>query len=59
MGDVSPKAITSMTWEPGFYSNIVNLRDDAIKIFTDDDPDILKMLSGRIGAMRDLTYNED
>lgn len=59
MGDVSPKAIASMTWEPGFSSNIVNLRDDAIKIFTDDDPDILKMLSGRIGAMRDLTYNED
>lgn len=59
MGDVSPTAIMSMTWEPGFYSTAVGLRDDAIRLFTDDDPDITRMLTRRIGAIRDWSYNED
>jgi hypothetical protein len=59
MGDVSPTAIMSMTWEPGFYSTAVGLRDDAIRLFTDDDPDITRMLTRRIGAIRDWSYNEN
>lgn len=58
MGDVSPSAITSMTWEPGFYSTVVNLRDDAIKLFTNDDPDITNIITRRIGALRDWSYND-
>lgn len=58
MQDVSPAAITSLSWEPGFYSTVMNLRDDAIKIFSDGDVDIEKMLTRRIGAIKDWTWNE-
>lgn len=59
MGDVSPAAITSMNWEPGFYSTVVGLRDDALSLFSDDDPDIARILTRRVGAIRDWSYNED
>jgi hypothetical protein len=58
MGDVSPTAITSMNWEPGFYSTVVGLRDDALSLFSDDDPDIARILTRRVGAIRDWSYNE-
>ena len=57
MQDLSPSAMTSLDWEPGFYSTVVNLRNDAIRIFSDDDIDIQKMLTRRIGAIKDWTYN--
>ena len=59
MGDVSPTAITSMRWEPGFYSTIIGLRDDAVRLFSNDDPDITRILTKRVGAIKDWTYNED
>ena len=59
MGDISPTAITSMRWEPGFYSTIVGLRDDAVRLFSDDDPDISRILTRRVGAIKDWTYNEN
>lgn len=55
--DVSPTAITSMNWEPGFYSTLTNLRDGAIQVFTADDPDLLNMIKRQVGAVRDWTYN--
>lgn len=58
MQDVSPAAITSLSWEPGFYSTVMNLRDDAIKIFSDGDVDVEKMLTRRVGAIKDWTWNE-
>lgn len=58
MQDVSPSAITSMDWEPGFYSTLVNLREDAVKIFSQDDVDIEKMIRNRVGAIKDWTYND-
>ena len=57
MQDVSPAAIAGMSWEPGFYSTVVNLRDIAVKLFTDDDPDVQQLLTRNIGAIRDWTYN--
>ena len=57
MQDVSPAAIAGMSWEPGFYSTVVNLRDTAVKLFTDDDPDVQQLLTRNIGAIRDWTYN--
>jgi hypothetical protein len=59
MGDVSPAAITSMNWEPGFYTTIVGLRDDALSLFSDDDPDIARILTRRVGALRDWSYNDN
>lgn len=58
MQDVSPSALTGMSWEPGFYTTLVNIKDDAISIFSDDDPDLAKMLTKRVGAIKDWTYNE-
>ena len=58
MQDTSPTAIASMSWTPGFWSSLVNLRDDAIEIFSDGDPDIQKMFIRRIGAIKDWNWNE-
>lgn len=58
MQDVSPSAITSWNWEPGFYTTLVNLRENAVKIFSDEDADIEKMLRNQIGAIKDWTYND-
>lgn len=58
MQDVSPTAITSVSWEPGFYSTLVNLRDTALNIFSEDDPDVKRLLTRNVGAIRDLTWND-
>ena len=59
MGDVSPTAITSMRWEPGFYTTAIGLRDDAVRLFSNDDPDITRVLTRRVGAIRDWSYDEN
>lgn len=58
MQDVSPTAIASIDWEPGFWSSLVNLRNDALSVFSDDDIEISKLLTRRIGALKDWTWNE-
>lgn len=58
MQDVSPLAITSLSWEPGFYTTAVGLRDDALKVFSGNDVDVEKMLKRRVGAIKDWTWNE-
>ena len=58
MQDVSPAAITSVNWEPGFASTLVTLRDNALSVFSDDDPDIKRFLTRNVAAIRDWTSNE-
>lgn len=59
MQDVSPSAITSVNWEPGFISTISNLRDNALSILSDDDPDIKRFLTRNVAAIRDWTYDQE
>lgn len=59
MQDVSPSAITSVNWEPGFVSSLSNLRDNALSILSDDDPDIKRFLTRNVAAIRDWTYNQE
>jgi len=58
MNDVSPSSITSISWEPGFYTTLVNTKNDAFKLLTSDH-DILKMANKRIGAIKDFTWDEE
>lgn len=58
MQDVGPQALGGMTWEPGFWTTLTDLGDDAVKLFTNDDPQLLEMFQKEIGAVRDWTYNE-
>ena len=58
MQDVSPGALTSMNWEPGFWTTLINLRDGALTAFSNDDKDIMDYLMKHMGAIKDFTWNE-
>lgn len=58
MQDVGPQSITSISWEPGFYTTLTNTKNDVFKLLTDDH-DIQKAFQKRMGAIKDFTWDED
>lgn len=50
-------SLTSMSWEPSFYTNLVNIKNDGVKLLTGD-REIAEALQRRIVAIKDLVPQE-
>ena len=54
MQDVGPSGITSLSFEPSFYSTLTNLQQDLPKVLTGD-KGFTKFISQRFSAVKDFT----
>ena len=50
-------SLTSLSWEPSFYSNLVNIKNDGLKLLTGD-RELAETLQRRIVAIKDFIPQE-
>ena len=59
LDDVGPHALTGLSWEPGFYTNLVNLKNDFLVLLDDDkEADLQDWMEKRVGAIRDWNWGD-
>lgn len=59
LDDVGPHGLTGLSWEPGFYTTLVNLQNDLFAAFDDDkEIDLQDWMDKRIGAVKDWSWGD-
>lgn len=59
LNDLSPAAITQLSFTPSFIQTQVNMKNDIIKLLSDGDAEMIDTLTRHFGATKDFIWDEE